>query len=64
MIFPPLLGQQAGTHTWSSIIGFLITGVGLPLMGIIAVSKSNGNFTEVAKKFTLFSGFLLLYCFT
>lgn len=50
MIFPPLLGQQAGTHTWSSIIGFLITGVGLPLMGIIAVSKSNGNFTEVAKK--------------
>ncbi|TYR82143.1 branched-chain amino acid transport system II carrier protein [Priestia megaterium] len=50
MIFPPSLGQQAGTHTWSATFGFLITGVGLPLLGVIAISKTNGDFTKIAKK--------------
>ncbi|MFE8697028.1 branched-chain amino acid transport system II carrier protein [Cytobacillus sp. FJAT-53684] len=39
MIFPPFLGQDAGTNMWTAIIGFLITGVGLPLLGVIAISK-------------------------
>ena len=39
IIFPPLLGQQAGDQFFISIIGFLITGVGLPLVAIIAVAK-------------------------
>lgn len=39
MIFPPFLGQQAGTNVWISILGFLITGVGLPLMGVIAIAR-------------------------
>jgi branched-chain amino acid:cation transporter, LIVCS family len=40
MIFPPLLGQEAGTNVWPALIGFLLTGVGLPLMGVIAIAKS------------------------
>jgi len=40
MIFPPFLGQNAGSHVWTAIIGFLITGVGLPLLGIIAIAKT------------------------
>jgi branched-chain amino acid:cation transporter, LIVCS family len=40
MIFPPLLGQEAGTNLWPALIGFLLTGVGLPLMGVIAIAKS------------------------
>lgn len=40
MIFPPFLGQEAGTSVWVAIIGFLITGVGLPLIAVIAIAKS------------------------
>ncbi|MBP2241421.1 LIVCS family branched-chain amino acid:cation transporter [Cytobacillus eiseniae] len=39
MIFPPFLGQDAGTSLWPAIIGFLVTGVGLPLLGVIAIAK-------------------------
>ena len=30
LIFPPVLGQQAGENVWVATIGFLVTGVGLP----------------------------------
>ncbi|MBY0124104.1 branched-chain amino acid transport system II carrier protein [Bacillus sp. S/N-304-OC-R1] len=40
MIFPPFLAQQAGSSVWPAILGFLITGVGLPLLGVIAISKA------------------------
>lgn len=43
IIFPPLLGQQAGDQFFLSIIGFLITGVGLPLIAIVAVAKNGGD---------------------
>lgn len=43
LIFPPTLGLQSGTQVLSSIVGFLLTGVGLPLVGIIAVAKFGGN---------------------
>jgi branched-chain amino acid:cation transporter, LIVCS family len=36
LIFPPMLGQQAGENIWGANAGFLVTGVGLPLIGIIA----------------------------
>ena len=39
MIFPPFLAQQAGSNIWAAVIGFLVTGVGLPLLGIIAISR-------------------------
>lgn len=39
MIFPPFLAQQAGSNIWPAIIGFLVTGVGLPLLGVIAISR-------------------------
>ena len=44
LIFPIYMGQLAGRHMWQATIGFLITGVGLPLMGVAAmgISRSNG----------------------
>ncbi|WNC17709.1 branched-chain amino acid transport system II carrier protein [Brevibacillus brevis] len=36
LIFPPMLGQLAGTHVWIANAGFLVTGVGLPLLAISA----------------------------
>lgn len=50
IIFPPQLGQQAGTEIIPSIIGFLITGVGLPLLGIIAVAINGGDLQIVANR--------------
>ncbi|WLD92385.1 branched-chain amino acid transport system II carrier protein [Alkalihalobacillus sp. AL-G] len=48
MIFPPSLGQSAGTSVWIAIIGFLITGVGLPLLGVIAIGLTGGTLKELA----------------
>ena len=36
LIFPPMLGQLAGEHVWSANAGFLMTGVGLPLLAVAA----------------------------
>ena len=51
LIFPASLGQNAGTNLWPAAIGFLITGVGLPLLGIIAMSFSGSrNLQELATR--------------
>ncbi|KIL43862.1 branched-chain amino acid transport system II carrier protein [Jeotgalibacillus soli] len=50
MIFPPLLGQQAGEHMWIAIFGFLLTGVGLPLLGVIAIAYTGGDPQKLASR--------------
>ena len=50
LIFPPLLGQQAGTNVWIAIFGFLVTGVGLPLLAVIAVARSGGDLQTLASR--------------
>lgn len=40
LIFPPMLGQMAGTNVWEANAGFLVTGVGLPLLAITALVYS------------------------
>ena len=44
LIFPVHMGQEAGGSTSLATLGFIITGVGLPFLGIVAIgfSKSNG----------------------
>lgn len=42
LIFPPFLGAQAGTNTWPAMLGFAISAVGLPIMGVSAVAKAGG----------------------
>ena len=37
LIFPAYLGQQAGESWLSAMTGFLLTGAGLPLLGVIAI---------------------------
>lgn len=43
LIFPAGMGQQAGTNIWETMLGFLITGAGLPLLGVIAVGYSGSR---------------------
>ncbi|AOV09257.1 branched-chain amino acid transport system II carrier protein [Sporosarcina ureilytica] len=41
IIFPPALGQMAGNNLVIAMLGFLITGVGLPLVAVLAIANSN-----------------------
>lgn len=51
LIFPAQLGQYAGTNLWPALFGFLITGVGLPLLGILAMGVSgSSNLQELASR--------------
>ncbi|CAM3897089.1 branched-chain amino acid transport system II carrier protein [Lederbergia lenta] len=50
IIFPPELGQMAGEKIVISMIGFLITGVGLPLLAVIAIAKSGSDFELIASR--------------
>ena len=43
LIFPVQMGQAAGSHMLPATIGFLITGVGLPILGIIASALSESE---------------------
>lgn len=49
LIFPPFLGQSAGTKTWAAMASFFITAVGFPVLGVVAVAKS-GGLTNLAKR--------------
>ncbi len=50
LIFPPFLGIISGESWFSSMLGFLITGVGLPFLAIFALTKTNGSIHEFAGK--------------
>ncbi len=50
LIFPPALGQEAGTSVLPATIGFLVTGVGLPILAIIAIAKSGGDLQKVSER--------------
>ena len=42
LIFPPFLGQNAGTHTLAAMAGFLATAVILPVLGVVVVARFDG----------------------
>lgn len=42
LIFPPLLGNQAGSATYLALLAFSVTAVLFPVMGAIVVGKTNG----------------------
>lgn len=42
LIFPPLLGNQAGSATYISLLAFSVTAVLFPVVGSIVVGKTNG----------------------
>ena len=48
LIFPVFMGQNAGVNTIPATIGFLMTGVGLPLLGVLAICYSGVNLRELA----------------
>ena len=47
LIFPTALGQAAGDHTLIAMLGFMTTGVGLPLLGITAIALAGGEYASL-----------------
>lgn len=50
LIFPPKLGFEAGSEFLPSILGFVLTGVGLPLLGIIVGAFYRGGYAMALRQ--------------
>lgn len=50
LIFPIALGMESGEYFWPAIFGFILTGVGLPLIGVIGGAFSKGGYRQALKK--------------
>ena len=50
LIFPPLLGLESGDSFGAAIIGFLITGVLLPFMAIMAIALSDDGLISIGSR--------------
>ena len=42
LIFPPFVGAQAGASSIGALAGFIVSAVGLPILGVLAVSSAGG----------------------
>lgn len=62
LIFPVHLGQEAGSNILSANVGFMLTAIGLPFLGIIAmgVSRSNGLFDLASRINTTYAHFITI----
>ena len=49
LIFPPYLGLHSGENWLPVLIGFVLTGVGLPLLAVYAVLRSGGTIMTMAR---------------
>lgn len=48
LIFPSYLGRMIGSKYLSGLIGFMITGIGLPLLSVMATAKAGGAFSQIS----------------
>lgn len=49
IIFPPQAGFLAGEFTFPAMMGFLVTAVGLPLIGVIAIAVAGGGWKSLTR---------------
>ena len=59
LIFPAMLGVQAGSNFWSAFAGVFITAVGIPMLAVVAlgISRSEGVVElagKASRKYSLF----------
>ncbi|BCV23745.1 branched-chain amino acid transport system II carrier protein [Gelria sp. Kuro-4] len=50
LIFPPYLGLLTGSRSVPALIGFLISGIGLPLLGVMACGQIGGTFIHMSAR--------------
>ncbi|MBS4162951.1 Branched-chain amino acid transport system carrier protein BraB [Candidatus Protochlamydia amoebophila] len=59
VVFPLALGQHAKDQNIYAIIGLLITAVGVPFLGLIAMTLFDGNYRAFFNRLGKFPGFLI-----
>ncbi|ADP11755.1 Branched-chain amino acid transport system II carrier protein [Erwinia sp. Ejp617] len=59
IIFPPMVGIQAGEHVWHAALGFLITAVGLPVISVIALARVGGGIDALSSPIGKVAGVVL-----
>ncbi|WP_284334967.1 branched-chain amino acid transport system II carrier protein [Comamonas sp. NoAH] len=59
IIFPPSVGLAAGEFQWSAALGFLLTGVGLPLLGVVALARVGGGLDTLTSPIGKLAGSLM-----
>lgn len=50
LIFPPMLGVESGEHFTPAMIGFLLTGVLMPVLTVIAIAISGTGVRDLASR--------------
>lgn len=46
LMFPPKLGIEMGQHTWLGFFGFFLSGVLLPMLGLLAIVAFEGDYQK------------------
>lgn len=59
IIFPPSAGMSAGENMGAAAFGFLLTGVGLPLLTVVALARVGGGLPTLTAPLGRFAGVLL-----
>lgn len=59
IIFPPSAGMAAGEFIWQAALGFLFTGVGLPLLTVVALARVGGGMDRLTAPLGRVAGTLL-----
>ncbi len=59
LIFPPYMGLMAGVDWRWALAGFLITGIGMPLLGIMAAARAGGTVEHMGGRVSSWFGRLL-----
>ena len=59
IIFPPMVGLAAGENLLGASTGFLLTGVGLPLLGVIALARVGGGLDTLTSPIGRIAGLVL-----
>ena len=59
IIFPPSAGMAAGEFIWRAALGFLLTGVGLPLLTVVALARVGGGMDRLTAPLGKFAGTVL-----
>lgn len=60
MIFPLELGSTSGQFTWIGLLGFLISGVGVPFIGLFAGALYQGNYWEFFERIGRVPAFIVI----
>ena len=59
VVFPLIVGQTAGEYAWPAIVGLLLTAVGVPFVGLLAMVLYEGDYRSFFARIGVIPGFLV-----